>query len=457
MALKILIIDDERNIASSLAGLLADAGHQPKTCYDGNSGLQTALEEYFDVIFLDVMLPGKNGLQVLELLKKARPDQQVIMISGHADLELAVKATKLGAYNFLEKPLHPDRVLLEVKNIASHHQMLREMAQLRQLVDYDYQIIGQSPAMEKLRQEILRAAPSDGRILIYGENGTGKELVARQIHQQSHRRQQPFVKINCAAIPKELIESELFGHEKGAFTGAIRKKIGLLEEADGGTLLLDEVGDLSPESQAKLLRVLQENEFLRVGGTSPIRFDVRIISATNKDLQQQIQQGMFREDLYFRLNVIPIRVPALKERTEDIPLLARHFLSTYCLKNGKKIIGITEEALQPMLDYSWPGNVRELKNFMERLVIMTDSDRIQLSDVLAALPESFARQFAPASFEDQRGAEGSSLRERLERFERQLLWQEFRKAAGNVSRMAAALQTDRPNLHRKLKKYGIKQ
>lgn len=456
MSLKIVIIDDERNLASSLAGLLADAGHQTRICYDGPTGLQTALDEHFDLVFLDVMLPGKNGIEVLEQLKLAKPDQQVIMISGHADLALAVKATKLGAYNFLEKPLHPDRVLLEVKNIERHHHLRREMAQLRQLVDYDYQMVGNSPAMEKLRQEILRAAPSDGRILIYGENGTGKELVARQIHQASYRQQQPFVKVNCAAIPRELIESELFGHEKGAFTGAIKKKIGLFEEAHGGTLLLDEVGDLSPESQAKLLRVLQENEFLRVGGTNPIRFDVRIISATNKNLQQQIQQGLFREDLFFRLNVIPIRVPALKERKEDIPLLARHFIATYCLKNGKRPIGIAEDALQPMLDYPWPGNVRELKNFMERLAIMTDGDQIQVPDVLAALPESYARQFAPLPGAGPAVTEGASLRDRLEHFERQLLWQEFRKAEGNVSRMAAALQTDRPNLHRKLKKYGIK-
>ena len=456
MPLKILIIDDEPNIGASLSSFLADMDHQAKICYDGTSGLQTAMDEYFDLIFLDVMLPGKNGLQVLEQLKKAKPDQKVIMISGQADLEVAVKATRLGAYNFLEKPLNPDKVLLEVKNIENHQQMLKEVANLKRLVEYDYQMVGNSSAMDRLRSEIEKAAPSEGRILIYGENGTGKELVAREIHQKSHRKNRPFVKVNCAAIPKELIESELFGHEKGAFTGAIKKKIGMFEEANEGTLLLDEVGDLSLESQAKLLRVLQENEFLRVGGTTPIQFDIRVISATNKDLQQEISNGYFREDLFFRLNVIPIRVPSLRERKEDIPILARHFLSNYCLRNGKKPINISDEALEPLMHYQWQGNVRELKNFMERLVIMTDSDEIEMKEVLNILPESFSHQFAPLQHKDDFHSDEASLRDRLDFFERQLLMREFNRAGGNVSRMAENLKTDRPNLHRKLKKYGIK-
>lgn len=457
MPLKTLIIDDEKNIGASLSGFLSDNGHHAKICFDGTSGLQTAMEEYFDLIFLDVMLPGKDGLQVLEQLKKAKPDQKVIMISGHADLQIAVKATRLGAYNFLEKPLNPDKVLLEIKNIESQQQMLKEMASLKKLVEYDYLMVGNSPAMEKLCQEIERAAPSEGRILIYGENGTGKELVAREIHEKSYRNDKPFVKVNCAAIPKDLIESELFGHEKGAFTGAIRKKIGMFEEANEGTLLLDEVGDLSLDSQAKLLRVLQENEFFRVGGTTPIAFDIRIISATNKDLHQQIQHGNFREDLFFRLNVIPIRVPSLRERREDIPILARHFISNYCLRNGKKPIYISDEALVPLINFSWAGNVRELKNFIERLMIMTDADEIRSQDVLAILPEAYARQYQPFVSDQQFDNAGASLRERVENFERHLLLQEFKKSDGNVSRMAANLQTDRPNLHRKLKRYGIKQ
>ncbi len=456
MSLKILIIDDDPRIAESLSDFLGDMGHQTRSCGDGESGLKIAMEEYFDLIFLDVRLPLMDGLQVLEKLKKARPDQRIIMISGHGELEIAVKATKLGADNFLEKPLNPDKLMLEVKNVERQQRLLREMAALRQLVDADYELVGNSPAMQRLRQEIDRAAPSEGRILIYGENGTGKELVARAIHQRSLRHHKPFIKVNCAAIPRELIESELFGYEKGAFTGASKRKIGLLEEADGGTLLLDEVGDLSAESQAKLLRVLQENEFVRVGGTQPVRFDVRIISATNKDLQQQIQQGTFREDLFFRLNVIPIRVPALRERPQDIPILVRHFISLYCMKNGKRPIRINDAAFEPLMNYHWRGNVRELKNFIERMLIMSDSEEIGLEEVLRFMPEDFARQFAPLTRHDAPGLEQRSLRERIELFERQLLQREYIAAQGNVALMARRLQTDRPNLLRKLKKLGIK-
>ncbi|MFZ5516294.1 MAG: sigma-54-dependent transcriptional regulator [Candidatus Zhuqueibacterota bacterium] len=453
MALKILIIDDDFNIGRALAGFLEDFQHHVKMTHDGISGLQTALEEYFDLIFLDVKMPGKDGMQVLESLKKSKPDQTVIMISGQADLETAVRATKLGAYNFLEKPLNPDKVVLEVKNVEKHQQMAREVSSLKKMVDMEYQMVGNSPALEKLRQQIERAAPSDGRILIFGENGTGKELVAREIHAKSRRRTEAFIKVNCAAIPRELIESELFGYEKGAFTGAVKRKSGMFEEANKGTLLLDEVGDLSLESQAKLLRVLQENEFMRVGGTTPIKFDIRIISATNKDLRQEIDQGHFREDLFFRLNVIPIIAPALRERKSDIPILARHFLSAYCLRNGKKQIEISEQVLEPMLNYHWPGNIRELRNYMERLVIMAENDRIDYADVVAVFPESGLRETQPEPMPDDHKI---PLRERLENFEKQLLTHEFRLAGGNVSRMAATLQTDRPNLHRKLKKYGIK-
>ncbi|MBC8183236.1 sigma-54-dependent Fis family transcriptional regulator [candidate division KSB1 bacterium] len=452
----ILIIDDEKNICSSLSGFLNDMGHSTKTCMDGDSGLQTAIAEYFDLVFLDVMLPGKNGLEVLEQLRQAKPNQHVVMISGDADLQTAVRATKLGAYNFLEKPLNPDKVILEVKNIDRHQKMIREVTDLKKLVEYEYTMVGNSPALEKVRNEIKRAAPSDGRIMIYGDNGTGKELVAREIHLQSNRKNGPFIKVNCAAIPKDLIESELFGHEKGAFTGAIKKKCGMFQEADGGTLLLDEVGDLSLESQAKLLRVLQENEFMRVGGTSPIQFNTRIISATNKNLAEEINKSSFREDLYFRLTVIPITVPALKERKEDIPMLAKHFLTTYSLKNGKRQMNISDKALEPMISYSWPGNIRELKNFIERLVIMSDSDEIDHQQVLNIFPESFNHHYLSSQGNDEVVEKNLSLKEHLEIFEKELLTKEFIKAEKNVSRMAEALKTDRPNLHRKLKKFGIK-
>ena len=454
--MRILIKDDEKNICSSLSGFLNEMGHHTKTSMDGETGLKTGTTEYFDLIFLDVKLPGKNGLEVLEQLRKSKPDQQVIMISGEADLQTAVRATKLGAYNFLEKPLNPDKVILEVKNIDRHQKMVREVTNLKKLVEYEYAMVGNSPALETVRDEIKRAAPSEGRIMIYGENGTGKELVAREIHLQSNRKNAPFVKVNCAAIPKDLIESELFGHEKGAFTGAVRKKRGMFEEADGGTLLLDEVGDLSLESQAKVLRVLQENEFMRVGGTTPIKFNTRIISATNKNLPEQINKGLFREDLYFRLTVIPIRLPSLRERKEDIPILAKHFLKTYCLKNGKKQMNITDKALQPMINYDWQGNIRELKNFIERLVIMSDEEEINYQQVIKIFPESFSRDYPNLIVEDNSGADAVTLKEQLDHFEKQLLQKEYIKAKKNVSRMAVNLKTDRPNLHRKLKKFGIK-
>jgi len=455
--MRILIIDDEPNICAALSGLLEDAGYQTITSVDASAGLAKAVEETVDIIFLDVRLPGLDGLQILERIKNIKPDQQVIMISGEADLETAVRATRLGAYNFLEKPLNPDKVLLEVKNIERQQQIMREVFNLKKLVEYDYRLVGTSPALEKVREEIRKSAPTDGRILIYGENGTGKELVAREIHQQSLRKNGPFVKVNCAAIPKDLIESELFGHEKGAFTGAVRRKYGMFEEADGGTLLLDEIGDLSLESQAKLLRVLQENEFQRVGGTKPIKFNTRIISATNKNLQEEINRGKFREDLYFRLNVIPIRIPPLRERKEDIPVLVRYFLKSYSIKNGKREKHISEEALASLMDYQWPGNVRELKNFIERLVIMTDCDDITLENVKSIFPDSTIHEKHDIEKEfDFFYEDGLSLRQIIENFEKQLLKKEYEKADCNVSRLAAKLKTDRPNLHRKLKKYGIK-
>ncbi len=455
--MRILIIDDEPNIGKTLCGFLNDLGHQSEFCIEGETGLRKALEDNFDLIFLDVKLPDINGLKILEQVKGVKPDLPIIMISGEADLQTAVDATKMGAYNFLEKPLNPDRVILEVKNIERQQKMLREFSDLKKLVESEYQLIGNSAALAKVRQEIERAAPSEGRILIFGENGTGKELVAREIHQRSQRRNGPFVKVNCAAIPRDLIESELFGHEKGAFTGAIRRKTGLFEEANGGTLLLDEVGDLSLESQAKLLRVLQENEFNRVGGTTPVKFNARIISATNKNLPEEISRGNFREDLFFRLNVIPIHVPPLRERKEDIPLLVKHFIRNYSLKNGKREKKLSPDALSLFFEYDWPGNVRELKNFIERLVIMTDGDEIKPENVKAFFPHARLMRHTEVAEASSEEMVGLSLKEMLRNYEKKILLREFEKTNGNVSRMAANLKTDRPNLHRKLKKYGIKK
>jgi two-component system nitrogen regulation response regulator NtrX len=326
------------------------------------------------------------------------------------------------------------------------------------MVNLDYQLIGSSPVMQKLFLEIEKAAPTDGRIFIFGENGTGKELVAREIHRRSLRAKEPFIKINCAAIPKELIESELFGHEKGAFTGAIQRKIGVFETANRGTLLLDEIGDMALETQAKLLRVLQENEFVRVGGTTPISFNIRIISATNKDLKALIAAGQFREDLYFRVNVVPIFVAPLQEHREDIPVLIRHFLTDYSKKNGKPIKQITEEALIPFLEYRWPGNIRELRNMIERLVIMADRAVVSYRDVVNFLPELMLKGEGKIhTGSDLMELENPlSLKEYLDQFEKRLLEHHFIKAQKNVSRLSQNLSTDRANLHRKLKKYGIK-
>ena len=451
--MRILVVDDEKNICDSLAWTLGREGHEVATCSDGEEALQATLGERYDIVFMDVMMPGMGGLEALEKLLTRHPNTRVIMISGQADITTAVQATKLGAYDFLEKPLNPEKVLLEVNRIREQMQAKSEIDELKKLVDLDHQMIGESPPMQRLREIILQAAPSDGRILIFGENGTGKELVAREIHKNSHRAKGPFVQLNCAAIPRELIESELFGYEKGAFTGAHRRKPGLIEQAEGGTLFLDEIGDMALETQAKLLRVLQENEFYRVGSTSPKKFDVRIVSATNKDLAEEIRAGRFREDLYFRLNVIPIRVPTLRERLEDIPPLVHHFLNVYSLKNGKKPKKPTPEAIARLQQHHWPGNIRELKNTMERLAIMTSGEVITAADVDSVLgAEPSQKDLSTQKETDQ----SLPLRERVEKFEESILLQAFNEYGGNISRMAHALQTDRANLYKKLKKYGIK-
>lgn len=451
--MRILIVDDDKNIRHTLSWLLTDEGHEVVTCSDGGEAVDTTRRQVFDVIFLDLMMPVMGGLEALERIRENQPEAKVFMISGQGDLQSAVRATRLGAYDFLEKPLNPDKVLLELKKITEQQKANEKIRELSQLVDADYRMVGESEAIRQLREVISQAAPSDGRILIYGENGTGKELVAREIYQHSNRRDKPFVQLNCAAIPDELLESELFGYERGAFTGAYRKKAGLIEQAEGGTLLLDEIGDMSLSTQAKLLRVLQENQFYRVGGEKPIRFDVRIISATNKILVEEISAGRFREDLYFRLNVIPITVPPLRERMEDIPLLVRHFMESYSRRNGKKMKEITDGALDRLCSYHWPGNIRELKNIMERLAIMTRAPRITAQDVETVLG-GFSGVTKSAVVNDKVNSLG--LKDKMTAYEKSILHNYFEKYRGNVSHMAAALKTDRANLHKKLKKYGIK-
>ena len=452
--MRILIIDDEARIRSSLNGLLKDEGYSVESRDSGEEGMKMLQEEMFDVVILDVVLPGMDGLETLERIRKLSPSTKVLMMSGHSDLSTAVRATKLGAYNFFEKPLNPDRVLLELKNIADQINLEHRVSSLEIRVEQEEKIIGDSEVMRHLYEDIVKAAPSEGRVFIFGENGTGKELVARAIHHQSSRNARPFVSLNCAALPKDLVESELFGYEKGAFTGAVRMKPGLFETADGGSLFLDEVGDMALDTQAKLLRVLQENEAVRLGGRKPYRFDVRVISATNKNLKEEIEEGRFREDLFYRLNVIPLNIPPLRDRGEDIGLLAQHFLRLICEKTGKGMKHWKEGTLEALRSYDWPGNVRELKNFIERLVIMSGEESITVEEVARVLPVS-----SPSSSIEQKDKPEDrklTLRERVEQFEKDILIQGYREVGGNVSKLARLLKMDRANLHRKLKSYGIK-
>ncbi|MCK6562607.1 sigma-54-dependent Fis family transcriptional regulator [candidate division KSB1 bacterium] len=466
MPLHILIVDDEPHIRSTLSGLLSDLGHVTLACASGEEALELLVQQPADLIFLDLRLPGLSGLEVLQRMREQNLAVPVIMISAHADISLAVQATRLGAYNLLEKPLQPERVVLEVRHFAERLQLEAERDTLRQRAGVTGEMIGQSPAMLELRQAISKAAPAEARVLITGENGTGKELVAEALHRQSLRQDKPFVRVNCAAIPRELIESELFGHEKGAFTGAARRKIGLIEQAHGGTIFLDEIGDMSLDTQAKLLRVLQQNELMRVGGTQTIRFDVRVISATNKNLDAEISAGRFREDLYFRISVIPIAVPPLRDRLVDLPLLAAHFLGQLAAAYGRRAKTLTPAAADLLMRHHWPGNVRELRNIIERLMIMNDEPAITAGHVQQALPALAAASSpfpaVPAATSGDLGyalldtTADIPLRDRLEKFEYELLSRFFTLTDGNVSEMARRLRTDRANLHRKLQRYNIK-
>jgi two-component system, NtrC family, nitrogen regulation response regulator NtrX len=451
---RILIVDDEPNIRISLEGLLMDEGHAVASCPDGESALERTGREPFDAILLDVMLPGMSGLDVIRRIRKSDPDAAVIMMSGHADTATAVAAVQAGARQFMEKPVDPDRLLFELRNLEKHRALASRVASLEGMVEGERKLVGESEAMARLLADVAKAAPSDGRVLIFGENGTGKELVARMVHDASRRREKPFVSLNCAAVPQALVESELFGYEKGAFTGAGSRKPGLFETAHGGTLFLDEIGDMPADIQAKLLRVLQESEAVRVGGTSAVRFDVRVIAATNKDLGREIGEGRFREDLFYRLNVVPLHVPPLRERGDDVILLARVFLERLGRSTGKGMMEWDPKALELLRRYAWPGNVRELRNVVERLVIMSGSRVISEADAAAALP---AGKPAAESLPSSGHADPElSLAENLSRYEKALLEEGLRETGGNVSLLSRKLKTDRANLHRKLKSYGIK-
>jgi two-component system nitrogen regulation response regulator NtrX len=444
----ILIVDDERGVQTSLQGILEDVGYDAQGVSSGEDCLALVPQREFSVVLLDVWLPGMDGLQVLESLRELAPSTVVVMISGHGSIETAVRATKLGAFDFIEKPLSLDKTLLVVKNALHQRELEEENRRLREQVEHQYVMIGDSVPMQALRQQIEFAAPTGGRVLIYGENGTGKELVAHLLHLKSPRRDRPFVEMNCAAIPEELIESELFGHVKGSFTGASEDKEGKFAQADGGTLFLDEVGDMSPKTQAKVLRVLEEQRFTAVGGKTSLQVDVRVIASTNKNLEREIELGSFREDLYYRLNVIPFQLPPLRERKEDIPLLARYFLEDYASRYARKVPALTRKATEVLEIYPWPGNVRELRNVMERFIIMNPQQKIDVLD----LPETILRRCVLMPAETEQPA---SLQKARERFERDYIMRKLVEHRGNVARAAHALQIERSHLYRKIRQLGI--
>jgi two-component system nitrogen regulation response regulator NtrX len=444
----ILIVDDEESIRDSLAGLLADEGYATQCAADGEEGLKALRAGQVadpDLMLLDIAMPGRDGVDILEEVRRTRPDLPVVMMSGHATIETAVRATQLGAYDFIEKPLTVEKLLLTIQHALDRSRLQRENLELRARALRAHPILGDSEVITSLKQQIEIAAPTNGWVLITGENGTGKELVARQIHVQSGRAEGPFIEVNCAAIPEELIESELFGHEKGAFTGAVQQKIGKFELADRGTIFLDEIADMSLKTQAKILRILQEHKFERVGGTTTIDVDVRVIAATNKSLEKEIAEGRFREDLYYRLNVIPFHVPALRERRSDIPILARAFVDEFCRESGARAKDVAARALARLEAYPWPGNVRELRNLMERLVLMTPGRRI----VEADLPEAVR-----AGARSEPG-DPATLDEARKGFERDFLLARLEEHGWNISRTAEAVGMARESLSRKIRQLGI--
>jgi two-component system nitrogen regulation response regulator NtrX len=457
----ILIIDDEPNIRRMVSALLGADGFTTREAPDGASGVRAATEREPDAVLLDLMMPGElDGMATLTRLRDTVPDVPVVMMSGRAGLSDAVKATKLGAFHFLEKPLTPESVLLTLRSALELRLARREARTLREDFGLAGEMVGESPAMQRVRALIERVAPTDARVLIMGESGTGKELVAAAIHRGSARRERPFVRVNCAAIPRDLVESEMFGHERGAFTGALTRRIGRFELADTGTLFLDEVGDLGADAQAKLLRAIEAREIERVGGGKPIAVDVRIVAATNMDLERAVADGKFREDLYFRLNVIPFSLPPLRERPADITPLVLHFSALYRARSGRPAPRWGEEALALLHRYRWPGNVRELANIVERLAILHAGSEVTALDVGAVLrldPDAPAPSGAttPSSALPAPIALDQPLSDALDEYERLLITRTLSMTAGNVAEAARRLRTDRPNLYRRMRRLGI--
>ena len=447
----VLIVDDEPGIRESLAGILQDEGYLVEAVESAEECLEFLAHNHCEVILLDIWLPGMDGIQALEKIQAMENPPVVIMISGHGTIESAVRSTKLGAFYFIEKPLSIDKTLLTVKHAVLQMSLAVQNRQLREELQGKYRIIGDGVSMKALRQQLELTAPTNGRVLIFGESGTGKELVAHALHLLSPRAEQPFVEVNCAAIPEELIESELFGHVKGSFTGAVEDKIGKFEQAHGGTLFLDEVGDMSLRTQSKVLRVIEEQRFTPVGSGNNLTVDVRVVAATNKNIEEEIQKGNFREDLFYRLNVIPFFVPPLRDHREDIPALANFFLADFARAYGRRPKHFSESAMEVIMGYRWPGNVRELRNLVERLVIMVAGEKIE------------KRNLPPSLYHDQPRPNStrtpttgfSSLQEARSAYERDYILRKLEENQGNVTRTAEVLGLERSHLYRKMKSLGI--
>ena len=448
----VLIVDDEEGIRESLKGIFEDEGYEALTAGSAEEGLSVLKEISPDIIFLDVWLPEMDGLEALSRIGEMEREIPVVIISGHANIELAVKATHLGAYDFLEKPLSLDKVLLIAQRALERKKLETENRALKENLGRKWKLIGTSDKMRQLRHQIDMAGQSSSRVLILGESGTGKELVARLLHEKSPRSRGSFIEVNCAAIPQELIESELFGHEKGSFTGAVERKIGKFELAHEGTLFLDEIGDMTLQTQAKVLRVLETQVFQRVGSGISIKVDVRILAATNKDLAEEVRKNTFREDLFFRLNVIPLRVPPLRERKDDIPQLTEYFMELFAAESGMKPKTLDPEAIRLFVSYNWPGNIRELRNAAERLMIMSPSPQINAADIAGLgmlVPGLAVREDDYFSY--------SSLKDARDAFEKEYICRKLKENDWNVSRTADAMSVERSNLHKKIRAYGISE
>jgi len=447
----LLIVDDEPSILQSLSGLLSDEGFAVTTAVNGYEALKIIETESPDLVLLDIWMPGIDGIETLQEIKKENPNIQVIIITGHGTIETAVKATKLGAYDLIEKPLSIDKIIVAINNALNFRRLEEENKYLRKKTIEKNSINGDSPQTMELKMNIAKAAPTDTWILINGENGTGKELVARMIHHLSRRAEHPLIDVSCAAIPEDLIESELFGHEKGTLPGATTKKIGKFELANQGTIFLDEIGDMSLKTQAKILRVLQEQKIQRVGGSRTINVDVRVIAASNKNLEEEIEKGNFREDLFYRLNVLPIEVPPLRQRSEDIPVLVETFLKEFAVQNRSKRKKITADALDILVKYSWPGNVRELKNLVERLAIMVEDEAIDGKDI----PKAYNRNASLIpDFTDSKFLEFDNLKEAKLAFEKEYINRKLVEHQNNITKTAEAIGVGRSFLHKKIKSFN---